>query len=153
MSDERIEVEGGKYAVLHDNGTNLRAERYGEPWRDLVGDGLVLALAQEITALRLRLASATKERDNLYSAALRYDHSTECSIHRSIDACLADGIYCSCGFEDNEVNVLRRSRDNYHAKLDSAEELLRWLAAGEVKNRGALDKIKDFLRNLGSSND
>lgn len=44
-----------KYAVVHDNGMGLRAERYGEPWRDLTGDGLVLAMAQEIEDLRARL--------------------------------------------------------------------------------------------------
>lgn len=52
----RVVVGDGKYAVLHENGTNLRAERYGEPWRSLTGDGLVLAMAQEIEELRARLA-------------------------------------------------------------------------------------------------
>jgi len=50
--ETRIEIEDGKYAVVHDNGADLRALRYGEPWRDLTGDGLVLAMAQEIEALR-----------------------------------------------------------------------------------------------------
>lgn len=46
-----IALEGGEYAVLHDNGANLRAYRYGAPWRDLTGDGLVLALVQRIEDL------------------------------------------------------------------------------------------------------
>jgi hypothetical protein len=50
-----ITTRDGKYAVIHENGANLRAERYGEPWRDLNGDGLVLALAQEIERLRAAL--------------------------------------------------------------------------------------------------
>lgn len=45
-----------KYTVIHDNGIGLRAERYGEPWRDLTGDGLVLAMAQEIESLRDRMS-------------------------------------------------------------------------------------------------
>jgi hypothetical protein len=43
----RIDLEGGKYTVIYDNG-RLSALRYGEPWRDLTGDGLVLALVHEI---------------------------------------------------------------------------------------------------------
>lgn len=46
-----VNLEGGKYIVKHENGANLRAERYGEPWRDLCGDGLVLALVQRIETL------------------------------------------------------------------------------------------------------
>jgi hypothetical protein len=47
----RIELDGGKYTVTHRSGTELQALRYGEPWRDLTGDGLVLALCQEIESL------------------------------------------------------------------------------------------------------
>ena len=54
MSETRINI-GKKYAIVHENGGGLRAERYGQPWRDLVGDGLVLAMAQEIEALRQQL--------------------------------------------------------------------------------------------------
>lgn len=50
-SETHTQVADGKYTVVHDNGANLRALRYGQPWRDLVGDGLVLAMAQEIENL------------------------------------------------------------------------------------------------------
>ena len=46
-----VKVADGKYEVLHENGAGLRALRYGEPWRDLTGDGLVLALVQRIEEL------------------------------------------------------------------------------------------------------
>lgn len=48
----RIQLDNGKYTVIHNDGLNLHALRYGEAWRDLTGDGLVLAMAQEIEALR-----------------------------------------------------------------------------------------------------
>ena len=48
----RIELDGGKYTVVHDNGAGLHALRYGSPWLNLTGDGLVLALSQEIESLR-----------------------------------------------------------------------------------------------------
>lgn len=47
----KIELADGKYTVTHDNGANLKALRYGKEWRDLVGDGLILALAQRIEEL------------------------------------------------------------------------------------------------------
>lgn len=59
----RIELEGGKYTVIHDNGLDFHALRYGERWRDLTGDGLVLAMAQEIEDLHDALLQATQERN------------------------------------------------------------------------------------------
>ena len=46
-----ITVADGKYTVQHENGANLRALRYGEPWRDLVGDNLVYWMACRIEQL------------------------------------------------------------------------------------------------------
>lgn len=48
----RVYVAGGKYTVVMEGDGKLHALRYGEPWRDCVGDGLILALAQEIESLR-----------------------------------------------------------------------------------------------------
>lgn len=53
--DLNVTVADGKYTVRAKNGEGLHALRYGEPWRDLVGDGLVLALAQEINELRKQI--------------------------------------------------------------------------------------------------
>ncbi len=52
MTTTTITVDNGKYTVLHEHGMNLRALRYGEPWRDLTGNGLILALVQEIEQLK-----------------------------------------------------------------------------------------------------
>lgn len=49
--ETRIELEGGKYTVLHEYGLNFRALRHGEEWRDLTGDGLILAMAHRIEEL------------------------------------------------------------------------------------------------------
>lgn len=57
MSERRLDVYDGKYTLVWDDETgHLQALRYGEPWRDLVGDGLVLALFQEVEGLRKKLA-------------------------------------------------------------------------------------------------
>jgi hypothetical protein len=50
--ETKIELENGKYTILHENGNNLRALRYGKPWRTLVGDNLILAMAAEIEKLQ-----------------------------------------------------------------------------------------------------
>jgi len=47
--DMKVEVSS-KYTVLFDDG-RLSATRNGEPWRNLVGDGLVLSMAQRIEEL------------------------------------------------------------------------------------------------------
>ena len=60
----KIVLEDGKYTVLHENGTNLRALRHGEPWRELTGDGLVLAMAQRIEELEAQLQAIESEKDN-----------------------------------------------------------------------------------------
>lgn len=44
----KLELENGKYVVQHDNGSNFEAYRHGELWRDLSGDGLVLALVNQV---------------------------------------------------------------------------------------------------------
>lgn len=43
-----VTVCNGKYTVILPANGGLKALRYGEEWRDLCGDGLILALAQEI---------------------------------------------------------------------------------------------------------
>lgn len=51
-----ISVADGKYKIVFDpRGVGFKAYRYGEDWRDLTGDGLILALVQEIEDLRGRL--------------------------------------------------------------------------------------------------
>ncbi len=50
-----VSVYGDKYTVIQDNKGRLRALRYGEEWRDCCGDGLILALAQEVDELQRTL--------------------------------------------------------------------------------------------------
>lgn len=45
-------VSDGKYTIIfHDDG-KMEALRYGEKWRDLTGDGMVLSMLQEIDDLK-----------------------------------------------------------------------------------------------------
>jgi hypothetical protein len=52
----------GKYVVmLEDNGARLHASRYGEPWRNLTGDNLVLALFRKVRELEKEAAEPAVE--------------------------------------------------------------------------------------------
>lgn len=51
---DRLEVDE-KYTVIGLESGSLRVERYGEPWRNLVGDKLVLVLAQELLEAREKI--------------------------------------------------------------------------------------------------
>lgn len=53
-----VAICGGKYTVVQDHKGALRALRYGEEWRDCVGDGLILGLAQEVEELRQKIEEA-----------------------------------------------------------------------------------------------
>lgn len=50
-----VSVANGKYTLILPSEGGLHALRYGERWRDLTGDGMVLALVQEIAELREKL--------------------------------------------------------------------------------------------------
>lgn len=50
-----VTVYDGKYRIIQSKSGGLRALRYDEEWRDCCGDGLILALAQEVQELRDRI--------------------------------------------------------------------------------------------------
>lgn len=54
----KIELMDGKYTVVNEleEGGGFRALRYGEEWRNLAGDNLVLVMTQEIEELREYIA-------------------------------------------------------------------------------------------------
>lgn len=66
-----VTVYDGKYTVIQDEKGRLRALRYGEEWRDCVGDGLICALGYEVHELRTRI----KELEDRISWALRVNAS------------------------------------------------------------------------------
>lgn len=66
MSDRMIhKFAEGKYTVIFE-GSQLRAERHGTPWRSLSGDGMVLAMLQEVDDLKAKVeALSCREHDLL----------------------------------------------------------------------------------------
>lgn len=52
MTELRVTVADGKYTIVMPETGGLHCLRYGEEWRSLTGDGMVLAMAYEIDDLR-----------------------------------------------------------------------------------------------------
>lgn len=62
MRDVDIELDNGKYHIIADEGMkDFRALRYGKEWRDLCGDGMILALCHEIADLKDQVDSLEDE--------------------------------------------------------------------------------------------
>lgn len=60
MEDFEVSVGDGKYTIVKRNG-RLSCLRYGEEWRDLTGDKMVLCMAMEIMDLRSKNSSSRKD--------------------------------------------------------------------------------------------
>ncbi|HEY8805686.1 MAG TPA: hypothetical protein VIM42_11395 [Clostridium sp.] len=63
IKSESIFLDGGKYEVVFDQSgysTEFYALRYGEKWRSLTGDNLVLCLFQRIQDLEDKLYTSIK---------------------------------------------------------------------------------------------
>jgi hypothetical protein len=57
MEQQEITVADGKYTVVIKETGGMEALRYGEPWRELTGDGLIYALASELADARAVIES------------------------------------------------------------------------------------------------
>lgn len=58
-----ISLENNKYRVVQNKDGSLVAFRFGELWRDCIGDKLILALAQEIERLREKTPKCQSVKD------------------------------------------------------------------------------------------
>jgi hypothetical protein len=88
----RIDLCEGKYSVIYDltNGVS-QALRYGEPWKDLRGDKMTLAMFDRIVELEAEIARrhgiggdlvvARKERDEFRQDAERYRWLRDVAYH------------------------------------------------------------------------
>ena len=63
----KIELADGKYTYYFDNGKQW-ATRYGEPWRDFVGDNFVYAMACEIERLKAENEDLKYDLERLYES-------------------------------------------------------------------------------------
>lgn len=70
-----VSVSDGKYTVIQEADGRLHALRHGQPWgRDIVGDTLVLCLAQELAQAREDLTDAKELIDSLEQALAPKPH-------------------------------------------------------------------------------
>lgn len=59
----QVSLYEGKYTYERDDDGQQRALRYGEPWRDLVGDKFVAAMGYEIERLQVEVARVEGQRN------------------------------------------------------------------------------------------
>lgn len=93
---------GGKYTVEFDETTGkLSALRHGEPWRDLAGDGLVLAMLQRVDAQQKLLDRALFALSDarMYITGVAEDLSSD-----AVEQMLAD-------FDKIEVDSMRLNKE------------------------------------------
>jgi len=90
----KVTIYDGKYTVIQDERGGLRAVRHGEEWRDCMGDGLILALAQEVEELRAQVADLEGEapgnpfRHGCDPKLESHDPSKYCSLYEcKIEGC------------------------------------------------------------------
>lgn len=77
MSDRMIhKFAEGKYTVIFEGG-KLRAERHGTPWRSMTGDGMVLAMLQEVDDLKAKVEELSCREHDL----LKRDTEVQVGIH------------------------------------------------------------------------
>lgn len=55
-----IKLDNGKYEIIVNKDGTVKCLRYGEEWRDITGDGMVLAMAYEIDRLKDIIDSLTE---------------------------------------------------------------------------------------------
>jgi multidrug resistance efflux pump len=107
MSEEpnellRVSVADGKYTVVQPAKGGVYAERYGDRWRELVGDGLVLSLAQELDEARTALAAAEKERKKS-EQAWREVFDNSCRLEKQARAQLAQAVEALKKFDVDRI--------------------------------------------------
>jgi len=108
MSDRMIhKFDDGKYTVIFEGG-KLRAERHGTPWRSMTGDGMVLAMLQEVDSLKAKVEELSCREHDL----LKQDTDTQVGLHELREGLVGmqDADY---GIPHEIVNALLQRMDEF----------------------------------------
>jgi len=119
----RVTVADGKYTVIQEEGGGLRALRHGEEWpaQDIAGSGFVLALAQEIHALRSRVMLATQLLEGQKGAVTMsllaiLNNKTELTQH-ALDLGAAEELRQALERKDEDLSTCEQENSNLRAIL------------------------------------
>lgn len=113
MSDDlvRVSLEDGKYEVIQSAEGRTYALRYGEPWRELVGDTLTLSMAYRIEELEAKLAAAEKSAEDA-KACLNSWFDTKKLAREQVDPKVVEAasdylrVSCIGGMETHKSNLV-----------------------------------------------
>lgn len=115
-----VSIEDGKYTIQMDGDGRLRCLRYGQEWRDLTGDKMALAFAQEVQSLRADLA---REKERADSAEKRLAEIAGSTIR---------------------VVLTRREYDEYLSLKARADALEKELAGSQTHCRAAYRLAQEY---------
>lgn len=94
MSMLNVSIDNGKYTVIQNDDGTVSVNRYGECWREVTGDKLILALAYEIDRLREEL-NKPKEQPKLEAEAIEPKYKKEHAPYAAHSADECDDPTCS----------------------------------------------------------
>lgn len=120
----RLELADGKYTLVREPTGNMHALRYGEPWRDLVGDNLIYWMAVEIERLQELLDAKEKAKEKLQSQLAAINEVREYAVTPLTQVCCGrPGAEC-CGDTnrvypgtDDVVEFMNARCDELNAEL------------------------------------
>lgn len=131
MSKQKIEILN-KY-TFYKKGPTLYCLRYGEEWRDFIGDKAVTALFDELTDLSAELERKDQElkkfNDYVGSNMIRSDFRTVDDMRAELERVLG------------EVEALKQERKALKAQVHGLDELL--TSTNALKQAGVDDEEED----------
>lgn len=137
----QVSLYEGKYTYERDDDGQQRALRYGEPWRDLVGDKFVAAMGYEIERLQEMLIDDSRLRDDLIKA--------EKEIERLSAELFKAKRTNSCWLRENApggwIDTLRKDLDEQRRLLGAGSEREARLMAQLAESQAREEKLRGVL--------
>lgn len=87
-----VHILDDKYAIKHEDGLNIRATRYGEPWREFIGDKLMYMLVTRFAKLEeenrkmRKLLQAVLDKSDSYISSENGLNRTLAQIHSYLNS-------------------------------------------------------------------
>lgn len=132
----RLDLCDGKYTVIFDLKTG-QAEclRYGEPWRSLVGDKMVLAMFDELVAAR-------DQRDRLLAAARIAADQIRCCDYTPARSTLLQAVALIPEYYEEQSKEIA----DLHAELDALKKQEQIGVEAEIAHRREIQRFMEKVK-------
>jgi DNA repair ATPase RecN len=146
MSTIKIQLADGKYTYIRHEDYRQEALRYGEPWRDLVGDNFVWAMADELTAANERIRELEAERDRWYGKAT--ERAIELTAEREVSDKLEEALKDTLSHLVAAASLLSRSPKTAAPSNKMFDQMVVDYETATKRSRAALAEVA-AIRNKG----